>query len=364
MKVFRMFRLCMFLFVSSFIHSEILYEITDLGTLSSWSSQSRAYSVNNSGQIVGYASNENNNPTACLFSLSGENVELGTTTGYSQSGASSINDTSQIVGGAGSPLSHSRSLLYDSSGSGANIDLGGQAAWCINNNGQVVGRNNNRAWLYDISGGDITDLGTLGGEWSEAYGINDSGQIVGVSHVSDLSTKACLFDSSGQGNNINLGGLSQVGGTSYAYSINNNGAIVGSATIYRAGANYYRACLFDLNSGNIDLGTLGGDESEALAINDSGIIVGRAYTEEHRWHACLFDPTGQGNNIDLNSVIAPDLDWYLETARGVNDDGWIVGWGINPDGYRHGYLLTPVPEPYTLLLMALGCLAIRRKKQI
>lgn len=350
------------LFIATPVYPETQYNVVDLGTLSSWPSSSYAYSINNSGQIVGFAYNEDNNPTACLFNPSGENVELGTLSGYSQSGASSVNDAGQIVGGAGSPLSHSRALLYDSSGSGANVELGGQAAWSINNNGQVVGRNNNQAWLYDPSGGGSSiDLGTLGGDWGEAYANNDFGQIVGVAHSSDGSTKACLFDSSGQGNNINLGGLSQTGGTSYAYAINNSGLAVGFATIYESGANFYRACLFDLDNGNIDLGTLGGNESEAWSINDNSIIVGRAYTEESRWHACLFDSTGEGNNIDLNSVISPDLGWNLETARGVNSDGSIVGWGINPDGYRHGYLLTPVPEPTTILFLGLGGLLIRKR---
>ena len=44
----------------------------------------------------------------------------------------------------------------------------------INNNGQVVGENgSNRAFLF--SNGTMTDLGTLGGSQSVAYGINDSG---------------------------------------------------------------------------------------------------------------------------------------------------------------------------------------------
>jgi probable HAF family extracellular repeat protein len=37
------------------------------------------------------------------------------------------------------------------------------------------------------------DLGTLGGVWSEANGINDGGQIVGASDTASGSEHACLW---------------------------------------------------------------------------------------------------------------------------------------------------------------------------
>ena len=45
-------------------------------------------------------------------------------------------------------------------------------------------------------------------------------------------------------------------------------------------------------------------------------------------------------------------------AHGINDDGWIVGWGENPVGDNHAFLLTPdvvpVPVPGSVILGALG----------
>ncbi len=64
--------------------------------------------------------------------------------------------------------------------------LGGSrsGATGINDRGQVVGMSETasgaeHAVLWEQ--GTMTDLGTLGGNWSRAYGINDRGQVVGMS---------------------------------------------------------------------------------------------------------------------------------------------------------------------------------------
>jgi hypothetical protein len=106
----------------------------------------------------------------------------------------------------------------------------------------------------------------------------------------------------------------------------------------------------------IDLGTLGGTSSYAYSINDNGQIVGWA-----DGRACLFDSTGQGNNIDLNTLIDPSSGWTLIFANSINNHGWIVGQGINPAGYEHTYLL--IPKPASALIMGIGGLLLTLRRR-
>lgn len=67
--------------------------------------------------------------------------------------------------------------------------------------------------------------------------------------------------------------------------------------------------------------------------------------------------------IDLNSLIAVGSPWTLYEADGINDAGQITGIG-NIGGHNHAFLLTPVPEPSSVVLSAFACAAILwRRKQ-
>ncbi len=200
-------------------------------------------------------------------------------------------------------------------------------------------------------------MGTLGGHESTATHINNNNLIVGWAENSNRVQRACIFDITGNGNNIDLGILG--GSSSIARSANDIGIIVGNAANI---AGNQIACLFDATGAdnNIALGTLGGIGSDAFDINNKNQIVGWAYTNSGDKHACLFDITGTGTTIDLNSLIDPALGWTLTAAYSINDNGWIAGQGINPQGEIHAYLL--VPEPISILMFAIGGLYIRKKR--
>jgi probable HAF family extracellular repeat protein len=169
----------------------------------------------------------------------------------------------------------------------------------------------------------LIDLGTLGGIRSVAYSINDNGQIVGQASDASGNSYASLFDATGNGSNINLGTL---GGTSsIAYSINSSGQIVGQASNILGNSH---ATLFSL-TGNSDLGTLGGNNSVARSINSSGQIVGAADNTSSYSHAALFGSTG---NVDLGTVEGGS---YASIAYSVNDSTQIVGY--SSDFQMSGY---------------------------
>ena len=102
-----------------------------------------------------------------------------------------------------------------------------------------------------------------------------------------------------------------------------------------------------------DLGTCKGHDTGALGINNLGQIVGYVFngigTPNHG-----FVRSDTGSLLDLNDLISSSSRWTLENATGINDNGWIVGFGINPSGRVDGYLLTPTPEPSVLALLTIA----------
>jgi probable HAF family extracellular repeat protein len=337
-------------------------DVIDLGTFFG-GTESCAYSINNKGQIVGYAY-EYSNQIACLFDPTGRgfNKRLA----YS-SVAYSINNNGQIVG---INAAVNEACLFDSTGNYATKMLGTlggieSCARSVNNNGRIVGWSDNaygftRGCRFDSTGGGANQdlFALLSGYYykSVANCVNNYNKIVGWMDDRYENQRACLFNTGAP--NQSLGTLNGFSSASVANFINDNGQIIGYAA---NNSGYTRACFFnpDNSALNINLGTLGGNYSEALAISNNGQIVGNSYDIFGQRHACLFDPTGLGNNTDLNSLIDPSANWVLKYAYSTNDSGWIVGQGTH-NGYERAFLLTP--EPTTLLLFGLSGLILRRRK--
>ncbi len=342
-----------------------LYEVIDLGVVPDAVS-SKAADINNQGQIVGSSAFSDGSRVAFLWER-GSIVPLGGLTGRNQSHAYAINDSGQIVGHSYQTGHNTDQVatLFDPTGSGQNTSMGTlggvkSTALDINNAGQIVGLSKISGHSYyfaasfDITGNQQNV--TIGPAGSDAQSINDTGVAVGSALI-DGGYHCMIFDMDGGSDYIDLGSLG--GNDNAARSINSLGQIVGEA---QAPSESIIAASFDISgSGTIvELGTLGGAESKAQAVNNLGQIVGFAYTESGDRHATLFDPSGGGANIDLNTVIDQDLGWTLTFGTSINDDGWIVGYGVNPEGYEHAFLL--IPEPSTLILFGLGGLMLRRKR--
>jgi probable HAF family extracellular repeat protein len=133
----------------------------------------------------------------------------------------------------------------------------------------------------------MTKMRTLGGSWSQAYGINNKGQVTGLAYTKNGSA---------------------------------HGFIANCAT-----------CALK------DLGTFAGSTSSVwgFGINDSGVVVGQS-TFKDTYRAFVYSG---GKIKDLNSLIPAGSGWELTEADGINTSGQIVGMGTIK-GQQHGYLLT------------------------
>jgi probable HAF family extracellular repeat protein len=204
--------------------------------------------------------------------------------------------------------------------------LGGthSEAWGINNSGQIVGRawtsGNSACHAFLYSGGSMQDLGTFGGSDSLAAAVNDSGQVVGRANTSGGIYHAFFHSGSGP-LNPTTDDLGTFGGTySEAWGINNNGQVVGEADfsdgVYHAFVHNGSGLLNPATDDN--LGTLGGNYSIANGINDRGQIVGRAWTSGNAaYHACLWSG---GTITDLGT-----FGGWMSAAFAINNNGQIVG---------------------------------------
>ena len=85
----------------------------------------------------------------------------------------------------------------------------------------------------------------------------------------------------------------------------------------------------------VDLGTFGGTNSFGYDVNSNGAVVGTAQNAAGESRAFIYT---NGVLTDLNVLLSPSDGWVLQNATAINDQGMVVGWGMN-SGIRRAYLL-------------------------
>lgn len=163
-------------------------KMTDLGTLGG--KHSTANDLNQKGQVVGQAMNENNGRRAFVWTAQNGMQELPTGSDELISGAMAINSAGQIAGFIITPVASTRAVLWQDGRMVELGTLGGNSSMAvdINSAGHVVGHAENadgKRHAFIWKNGKMIDLNTLvpsdsGWEFSEARAINDDGSVVGL----------------------------------------------------------------------------------------------------------------------------------------------------------------------------------------
>jgi probable HAF family extracellular repeat protein len=184
-----------------------------------------------------------------------------------------------------------------------------------------------------------------------AFAINDHDQVVGASgrcttfnanstQTYLLGLHALLWHEGRAKDLGNLGGTGP-GGGNVAVGINNQGQVVGSS--YLSDGASFHGFLWTEDAGMKDLGTLLGDQiSAALGINDDGDVVGISLDANFNPRAFL---RRNGVMTDLNTLIPAGSPLFLIQACSINSRGELIGLAVETStGQLHGFLAIPKPS--------------------
>ena len=376
-------RMIVSLFATVIIPSVLVAQTYEVQTLNSFGGGAGANSINNRGQILGYANESSNTVShAALWNGGSTPIDLGSLGG--------VNTNSAVAW----PVKSSNGLIVGISDTDEDNPLGeafscwpffapgvptgkickgfrwergemkplpafpggyNSYATAANNRGQIVGWAENgvhdsscnqafqilqfRAVVWEPNG-DMRELPPLPGDsTSAATAINDKGQIVGISGacgvaVGDVSAAHSVIWENGVPTRIgDFGGHTWNTPT----AINNDGVVVGfSLPADKEGTRFYRAFVWTRETGTRMLDQIAGDvRSAAFGINDDGQIVGVSRTAGALLRAVIWENADAAVK-NLNDLVAAGSP-YLLIAGDVNNGGAIAGY--TGDGL--GFLAVP-----------------------
>lgn len=241
----------------------------------------------------------------------------------------------------------------------------------INTSQQVVGMNGTSAFVLNSVSASNQPLplpsvnGTTTSE--AAFGINDSGIIVGQYTDSATNTTPGFIDVAGAFTTlIPFPTLLNKPLVVNAQGINNSGLVVGYYAQNNLATNQHGflydsltmsyTLLADPNTAQTANGNLA--LTQFLGINDSGLAVGYYQTKDNNSQFGFLYDTKTNNYMFLDDPAAiPTVPGgQITQITGIANSGEIAGFFVNQKGVQQGFTAIPVPE--TSSLLGLGLLLI------
>jgi len=192
--------------------------------------------------------------------------------------------------------------------------LGGPATgYAVNSSGIVAGWSQNSSGIQQAFVSTPNGLQALssGGSDAYAYGINNSGTVVGTTYVNGTAHGTIWSGS----------GATDLGANSYALAINNSGEVVGGNGEAFAAVNGQMESL-----GNPS----GVDWSAAYGINDAGTVVGDGQLADGSFRGIIWSPAG-------SMTLLGTFGGTSSQATDVNNSGEVVGFASVGSGYQHAF---------------------------
>ena len=198
----------------------------------------------------------------------------------------------------------------------------------------------------------------FGGQSSFALGITDDGRVVGWS-TNALSQQRPVVWTNGALSQLPLGSATSGG----VRATTPDGTImVGTIT----GSNgFSQASIWSNGTLSLLETPPGTFQSFALGLNAQGSIVGGVRLSNNGPSLAAVWRNGQLS--DLNTLVdttSLPSGAFLSDARAINDNGLITGSIRFANGETQAFLMTPVPEPSTVLMLAVGLLILWLRRPV
>jgi fibronectin-binding autotransporter adhesin len=305
--------------------------LSPLNTSPSGSSTATGYAINDSGTVVGSA----------LLYASGSSSTLGTRPALWAGSGTAVTALGILGTDTGTASGSTSGAAYAVNASG--VSVGNVAAF--NSTGGALGTAPAR---WDASG-NVTQLGTLGVSASNgqfagyALSVNSTGTAVGYSVEynnvgASLGVRATVWPAGSAAvtelPNLGVSGSSTT--TSYSYSINDVGLIVGSALAYNSGAGSVPHSTLWIPSASAPSGYTVTDLNSLLSTADaSKFVLNSAYSISNTdWVTALatYVPTNTQEEVLLHLVFNPaNLTW---NNTGGTGDG--TTWDTAQKNWNNG----------------------------